>query len=395
MSTAPLDTRPGGFPPPSAAERGHSDRLVAHLVHAIAEAEGWISFADYMHAVLYAPGLGYYVAGAHKLGVSGDFVTAPELTPLFGRALSAQLAQVLAQVSNGEIIELGPGSGRLAADVLTTLAEQGALPARYLLLEVSPDLRERQRGQLATQIPALMPRVAWIDALPERWSGAVIANEVLDAVPAHLVARRDGEWFERGVTMDANASLVFCDRPLGGGMLRNMAQSRFPPGGDYASELNPAAEALVTTLGRRCDRGLMLLVDYGFPAAEYYHPQRDSGTLMVHYRHRALIDPFFCPGLSDMSAHVDFSAMARASVAGGMTVAGFATQAQFLLACGVLDGLARCGDPESAAYLRAAGAVHKLTSPAEMGELFKVLALTRGLDNELVGFRDGDRSHRL
>src|SRR5208283_2540888 len=208
MSTAPLNIGPGGLPPPSAAEREHSDRLVAHLVHGIAEAEGWISFTDYMRAALYAPGLGYYAAGAHKLGAAGDFVTAPELTPLFGRALSAQLAQVLAQVTGGEIIEVGPGSGGLAADVLTTLAEQDALPAHYLLLEVSPDLRERQRRHLADRIPEFMPQVAWIDSLPECWSGAVIANEVLDAVPVHLVARRNGEWFERGVTVDATVGLV-------------------------------------------------------------------------------------------------------------------------------------------------------------------------------------------
>lgn len=395
MSTAPLDARAGVLPPPSAAEREHSDRVVAHLTRLIAESAGWISFADYMHAVLYAPGLGYYSAGARKLGAAGDFVTAPELTPLFAGALAAQLAQILKPLTEGVIIELGPGSGCLASDMLTALAAQNALPAHYLLLEVSPDLRQRQRQHLAARIPELMPRVTWIDALPERWSGALIANEVLDAVPAHLVARRGREWFERGVTIDTTGSLAFCDRPLASGMLRKMAQSRFPMDGDYVSELNPATEALVTTIGQRCDRGLMLLVDYGFPAAEYYHPQRSAGTLMAHYRHRALADPFCHPGLSDMSAHVDFSAVARAGVAAGMTVAGFATQARFLLACGVLDALARCGEPQSAVYLRAANAVHRLTSPAEMGELFKVLALTRGLDVDLTAFRDDDFSHRL
>lgn len=395
MSTAPLDARLGALPPLSPTEREHSDRVVAHLVHAVAEAEGWISFADYMQAALYAPGLGYYVAGARKLGAAADFVTAPELTPLFGHALACQLAQVLGLVAGGEMIEVGPGSGCLAADLLTTLAEQETLPARYWLLEVSPDLRERQRNYLSARIPALMPRVAWIDTLPERWSGAVIANEVLDAVPAHVVARRDGEWLERGVTVDRRAGLTFCDRPLEPGMLRNMAQLRFPADGDYVSELNPAAEAFVTTLGQRCDRGLMLLIDYGFPELEYYHPQRDSGTLMAHYRQRALGNPFFCPGLIDITAHVDFSAVARAGSSAGMAVSGFAPQAHFLVACGVLDALARCGDPRSAAYLRAANAVQKLTSPAEMGELFKVLALTRDLEVELVGFRDGDWSHRL
>jgi len=317
------------------------------------------------------------------------------LTPLFGRTLAVQLAQVLAQVPDGEILEIGPGSGRLAADVLTALAERGSLPSRYLLLEVSPDLRERQREHLAAKVGDLMPRVQWIDVLPERWQGAVVANEVLDAVPAHLVVRRDGQWFERGVSLDASAHLAFADRPLPVGMLRRMAESRFPDHGDYASELNPTAEALVTGIAERCARGAMLLVDYGFPAAEYYHPQRDRGTLMAHYRHRALADPFCYPGLIDMTAHVDFSAMARAGIAAGMSVAGFATQAHFLVNCGVLDALARCGDPQSAAYLRAANAVQRLTSPAEMGELFKVLMFTRGIDAPLLGFREGERSHRL
>jgi len=216
MSPAPPDPRLSGLPPPSDTEHAHCARVVAHLVHAIADEEGWISFADYMNAALYAPGLGYYAAGAHKFGAGGDFITAPELTPLLGRTLAVQLAQVLAQVPDGEILEIGPGSGRLAADVLTALAGQGSLPSRYLLLEVSPDLRERQREHLAAKVGDLMPRVQWIDVLPERWQGAVVANEVLDAVPAHLVARRDRQWFERGVTVDAGAHLADGPVDLGG-----------------------------------------------------------------------------------------------------------------------------------------------------------------------------------
>ena len=371
--------------------------MLAHLRRTIAEADGWISFADYMNAALYAPGLGYYAAGAHKFGIGGDFITAPESTPLFGATLARQLAQVIAQApdSESEIIELGPGSGRLCADVLAALAKARALPARYRLLEVSPELRERQREHLAAAAREHLPRVEWIDMLPERWSGAVVANEVLDALPAHLVVRRGGEWLERGVSIDAAGALAFDDRGLASPGLRERARTRFPATGDYLSELNPAAEALVSSLAQRCERGLILLFDYGFPAAEYYHPQRNEGTLMAHHRHRAFADPFFRPGLVDLTAHVDFSAIARAGVARGMTVAGFATQAQFLVNCGVLDELALCGPPESTAYLRAASAVQKLTSPAEMGELIKVLALTRGIDAELVGFRDGDRSPRL
>jgi SAM-dependent MidA family methyltransferase len=345
--------------------------------------------------VLYAPGLGYYAAGTRKFGAAGDYVTAPELTSLFGAALAAQLAQILGHVPDGEIIELGPGSGRLAADILTAMAEQAKLPARYRLLEVSPELRERQRLHLAEKAPELRARIEWIDLLPERWQGAVIANELLDSVPPHLVLRRGDSWFERGVTVDASGRLAHDDRPLAAGTLLNAAQARFPAEGDYLSEINPAAEALVRTLALRCACGAMLLVDYGFPAAEYYHPQRSAGTLMAHYRHRAVADPFLLPGLADLTAHVDFTAIAHAGVAGGMRVGGYATQARFLLNCGLLDELARSGDPQSTAYLRQASAVHKLTSPAEMGELFKVLALVRGVDLELAGFREGDQTHRL
>ncbi|HTS23414.1 MAG TPA: SAM-dependent methyltransferase [Casimicrobiaceae bacterium] len=369
--------------------------MLAHLKRTIAEEDGWISFADYMSAVLYAPGLGYYASGTHKLGPGGDFVTAPELTPLFGRAVAVQIEQALGRLERREVIELGPGSGRLCADILAALAERDALPARYWLLEVSPDLRERQRAHLEKAVPEQLPRVGWIDMLPDRWEGAILANEVLDAVPVHLIVRGADEWLERGVVIDSDGRLGFADRALVSPALRERALARVPPVRDYLSELNPGGEALLSSLAQRCERGLMLILDYGFPAAEYYHPQRDRGTLMTHYRQHVLADPFFRPGLADLTAHVDFSAMARAGAGAGMTVAGFTTQARFLINCGILDALARCGDPGSSAYLRAASVVQKLTSPAEMGELVKVLALTRGIAPELAGFRDGDRAHRL
>ncbi len=395
MFPAPPDDSSRHFPALSPDEVAHAARVLAYVRRTIAEEGGWISFADYMSTVLYAPGLGYYAAGTPKLGASGDFVTAPELSPLFGKAVAVQLEQALGQLERAEVIEIGPGSGRLCGDVLSALAERDALPARYWLLEVSPDLRERQRQHLNAAAPDYLPRVGWIDVLPERWSGAVLANEVLDAVPVHLVLRQGGEWLERGVSVDAAGALGFDDRSLASSALRERARARFPDADDYLSEINPSAEALVSSLAQRCERGLMLLFDYGFPEAEYYHRQRSRGTLMTHYRHRMLPDPFFRPGLADLTAHVDFTAMARAGVAAGMTVAGFAGQAQFLVNCGILEALARSGDPQSSVYLRAAGAVQRLTSPAEMGELVKVLALTRGIEPELLGFREGDRSHRL
>jgi len=369
--------------------------VAAHIAQMIAAAGGWVSFADYMGAALYAPALGYYVAGSRKFGAEGDFVTAPELTPLFARALAAQLADVLKQVPDGALVELGPGDGRLAADVLEALARRDALPERCCLLEVSPELRERQRAHLQSRVAELMPRIEWIDALPQRWSGAVVANEVLDAIPPHIVVRAGGNWLERGVAIDGRGRLCFDDRPLERAPLRDAAEARFPPDCDYVSEINAAAPALVRAIAQRCESGAMFIIDYGFPAREYYHPQRNAGTLMAHYRHRSLADPFLFPGLADLTAHVDFTAIAHAGVAGGMTVAGYTSQARFLINCGMLDELAVFADVQSAAYLREAAAVQKLLSPSEMGELFKVMALVRGIDGPLAGFDEGDQSYRL
>jgi len=395
MAHTPSSGDRANIPVPTREALAHSARVIAFIERMIATSGGWISFADYMGAALYAPGLGYYVAGARKFGPAGDFVTAPELTTLFGEALAAPIEAVLAQLPHSSVIELGPGTGRLAADVLSALAARDALPERYCLLEVSPELRERQREQLRDRVPDLLPRIKWIDVLPERWRGALLANEMLDAVPPHLIARRDGAWFERGAEIDAAGKFRFADRPLADGSLRDAASARFPGEGDYASEINPAAQALVRSLALRCDAGALLIFDYGFPASEYYHPQRDGGTVMTHYRHRTVDDPFFLPGLADLTAHVDFSAIAHAGVAGGMSLTGYATQASFLINCGILDALARRGEPQSAAYLREAAAVQKLLSPAEMGELFKALAMSKDIDVDMIGFQGGDQSHRL
>jgi SAM-dependent MidA family methyltransferase len=395
MAHTPSNGERASMPQPSPDALAHSARVVAYIDKLIAGSGGWISFADYMGAALYAPGLGYYAAGSRKFGSDGDFVTAPELTPLFAEALAVQAGSVLAQLPRSVLIELGPGTGRLAADLLAALAPRDALPDRYLLLEVSPDLRERQRAYLRERVPECLQRVEWIDVLPAEWRGVLLANEMLDAIPPHLIARRGSEWLERGVQHGGAGTLRFGDRPLPHGTLRDAARARYPAEGDYLSEINPAAQALVKSLGTRCAAGLLLMLDYGFPAGEYYHPQRKSGTVMAHYRHRAMDDPFFLPGLADLTAHVDFSAIAHAGVAGGMSVAGYATQARFLINCGILDALASRGDPRSASYLREAAAVQKLLSPAEMGELFKVLAMTKNMDEDLVGFREGDQSHRL
>jgi len=391
------------LPEPDAAARDHSERVTAHIRAAIASSGERIAFSRYMELALYAPRLGYYSAGATKLGAAGDFVTAPEMTPLFATALAAQVGAILDATERREIVELGGGSGRLAAGLLQALAERDALPSRYAILEVSPDLAARQRETLDRLDPTLRERVIWIGALPEAIDGAVIANEVLDAVPCELVARRRGEWRERGVGWKAApkasgdgacGAFDWSDAPADA-RLAALAAARFPPGVDYESEINALAEALVEDIGRRMTGGAALFIDYGFPAAEYYHPQRSEGTLMCHYRHRAHGDPFAWPGLCDITAHVDFTAMAEAGERAGLAVAGYTALAPFLIGCRILDALAMAGAPESAAYVRAAASVQKLLAPSEMGELFKVLALARSDAIAWPGFGIVDRRHRL
>ena len=376
------------LPAPAADARAHSARVVAHIRDEIERAGGCIPFTRYMDLALYAPGLGYYVAGARKFGDAGDFVTGPELSPLYGAALARQLATILDASADRAIVEFGAGSGALGASVLSLIDAQ---VSRYLILEVSPSLREAQRATIAARVPAMLPRVEWLDRMPPKLDGAVVMNEVLDAIPPRLVERRDDAWFERGVTW-RDGAFAWQMQPLADARIEALAHDRFPPHGDYASEVNPAAEALVTTVGRRLASGALVVVDYGFPRGEYYHAQRSGGTLVGHYRHRVHADPFLWPGLSDLTSHVDFTAIAAAGERAGLRVAGFATQASFLLGCGILDLLRDVGAPESVEYLRAAGAVQKLLSPAEMGELFKALLLAKS-DVRALALRD--QAHRL
>ena len=381
--------RPIPLPEPDADARAHSTRVLTAIRAAITAGGGFLPFRDYMQIAMYAPGLGYYVAGTRKFGAGGDFVTGPELTSLFGHALAVDVAATLAATNEREIVELGAGSGRLAADLLAALDAAGAAPSRYRIVEVSPELRDRQRASVRDD-----PRVEWLTALPPAINGAIVMNEVLDAIAPDVVVRRAGAWFERGVAW-RDGALGWAERPLTDALLRARAEARFPPGVDYASEINPAAEALVEHLGRRLASGALLAIDYGFPRHEYYHPQRAAGTLIAHYRHRSTSDPFLWPGLADLTAHVDFTAVAEAGERAGLVVEGFTAQAAFLLASGILDGLAAVGDPTTTAYLREAAAVQMLTSPAEMGELFKVIALARTPGIAWRGFSLVDVAHRL
>lgn len=383
------------LPIPAPEAVAHSQRLHQALVDEISAAGGWFSFARFMEQLLYAPGLGYYAAGARKFGAAGDFVTAPEMTALFGRALACQVAQVMA-ASAPMVLEVGAGSGRLAADLLLTLEQADALPERYFILDLSADLRQRQQQTIAAAVPHLLARVEWLDRLPEDFSGAVVANELLDAMPAHIVAWREDGIFERGVSLDATGRFTWNERPASGALLAAAEeigeQCTLPPG--FESEISLAARAWAAEWGHRLNKGALLLIDYGFPRREFYHQQRGRGTLMCHYRHHAHADPFYLPGLQDVTVHVDFTSIIAAAHPAGLELLGYTSQGQFLLNCGILDRLEEIpnGTPE---YIRAAGAVGKLLMPHEMGELFKVIAIGRGMDDTLCGFSNGDQSRRL
>ncbi|MEO8136776.1 MAG: SAM-dependent methyltransferase [Betaproteobacteria bacterium] len=399
MTQPPESPRPGapslpsGLPSPDAAALIHGARVAARIVEDIRRAGGWIPFSAFMRLALYAPGLGYYVAGARKFGADGDFYTAPELSPLFGQALANQVAEVLRE-SGGGVLELGAGTGQLAAELLIQLESMSTLPNAYAILETSPDLRERQRETLAARVPHLATHVQWLDALPAAWTGVIVGNEVLDALPAELLYRQDDVPLRRGVALDAAGGFIWKDRPLREGVYRAAISALFPEG-DYLSEINPEAEALTATLARLLQRGLLLWIDYGFPAREYYHPQRTAGTLMCHYRQYSHADPLMLAGLQDITAHVDFSAIARAGEEAGLDLAGYTGQATFLLNCGITDLLQQAGEPGTETFLRESNAVQRLLSPAEMGELFKVIGFTRGIARPLRGFARGDRAGRL
>jgi len=382
-----MPLRHSSLPAPSTEQREHSQRLRALVASDIRANGGWIPFDRYMRQVLYAPGLGYYSAGTTKLGdatAGGDFVTAPEISPLFAQALAAQVAQIFEHMP-AQIVEFGAGSGRLASDLIAALHARGVACARYAIVEVSPDLRQRQQQRLA-QAP-----VEWLDAPPDGFEGVMLANEVLDVMPVRLFARRGGSIVERGVGL-RDERLVLEEHEAPPELRTAVAEIERDVGelpADYVSEIGFEARAWVASVGDWLRRGVLLAVDYGFPRREYYHPQRLMGTIMCHYRHRAHADPFWWPGLNDLTAHVDFSAIAEAAHAAGLDVLGYTSQVHFLLNCGLIDRLGEHHVPASSA------AAHRLVSEAEMGELFKVLAVGRGIDVPLVGFARGDRLHRL
>jgi len=385
------------LPEPSIDAQMASRSLQTLIANDIRHNSGWIPFARYMELALYAPGLGYYSGGSAKLGKDGDFTTAPEITALFGQSVARVAADLMRQ-SAPQIMEFGAGTGKLAFDILTELRDAGVPLHRYLIVELSGELRARQQERLRG-----FPQVQWLDRLPDAFSGVVVGNEVLDAMPVSLVVKTEQGWKERGVGLSGVSARSFAwrDRPVDQALVAQIPDADALPVG-YLTEVHPVAAGFMQSVARMLRAGhaasghggAALFFDYGFPAREYYLDQRERGTLMCHYRHHAHDDPFFLPGLQDITAHVDFTAMAQAALDGGLDLLGYSSQAAFLIDAGIGELLQRTPVDDERRYLPLANAMQKLVSPAEMGELFKALVV--GIHTALPErFTRNDRSARL
>ncbi len=395
MPASPL--LPAGLPPVDPQSAAHSQLVENHLLECLtASPQGRLSFEEWMAQALYAPGLGYYAAGNTKFGAdlpTGDFTTAPEMTPLFGQVLARQVAQILKMTGTNTVLEFGAGTGALAASLIPALQELG-IDIRYQILEVSADLSARQAERLAPWAQS----VEWLDTLPDAFEGCVVANEVLDAMPVTLFRWNEaGHLMELGVQARPEGSPPFeWEEQPANADLRSVIENRMPALPGYRSEVNLQAEAWVRQLGGWLKNGAALLIDYGFPQREYYHPQRLTGTLMCHFRHHSHDQPLVLAGIQDITAHVDFTAMADAALEGGLDVLGYTNQARFLLNAGLPSLLqAAMTGPQTSNMPAQLSAVQKLVSEAEMGELFKVLAVGRGVEPPLLGFIQGDRRGAL
>ena len=393
---------PTSLPRPDAASAAHSQKVADHLQSRIVADGGCISFATYMHEALYAPGLGYYSAGATKFGGAGDFTTAPEISPVFGYVLARQCAPVLSdlreQQASATILEVGAGSGKLAADLLTRLQSLDALPDEYRILEVAADLRERQEVYLRESIPELAERVTWLNEFPPQSSGVVIANEVIDALPVERFVRRGDRLMQICVALENNL-FVFVEREapdiLAAAIERIEADLGTPLPEGYVSEVNLAAPAWLADIAGTLQAGILFLFDYGTSRREYYAADRDGGWLRCHFRHHAHSDPLILPGIQDITAWVDFSAIAAAAVNAGLGISGYVSQAHFLVNGGLADELRHFTELPADAQVQLSAQVKLLTLPGEMGENFKCLGLGRGLARGLASLETMDRTHTL
>lgn len=393
------------LPKPDADAAAHTTRLLDRIYAEIIAAGGAISFARFMELALYAPGLGYYRAGTRKFGSGGDFITAPELSALFSRCVARQCRELLAQLAGGVILELGAGTGIMAADILRELHELGTLPERYVILELSGELRARQRQTLSDRMPDFLPRVDWLDTLPESgFRGVILCNEVLDALPVerfritangpHRLMVKQAkpttgsdhtlEWAEEAADATLTAAIAGIEADIG-----------YPLPEGYTSEYVPHLADWVRTLADSLTAGALLLIDYGYSRRDYYHPERNDGTLLCHYRHRVHADPLILPGLQDITASVDFTAVADAGRDAGLEVAGYTSQSYFLFGCGIMELLSAMDPADTVHYFEQARQAKMLILPGEMGERFKAIGLTRGIGIPLQGFTFKDQRHQL
>ena len=389
---------PPSLPQPDPTSLEHSGRVADYIRSRIAEAGGSIAFAEFMHHALYAPGLGYYTAGSTKFGAEGDYVTAPEVSSVFGRVLARQCAEVLHQVRDGAILEYGAGSGKLAVDVLEALANFDSLPSKYLILEVSPDLRERQEVYIHERLPLYADLVEWVDDVPDRLRGVIVANEVLDSIPVERFVRRDAGVMQLRVTArDDGFDYVEAPAPEAVvryiGVVERDLGRQLPDG--FVSEICLATSPWIGGMSHALREGVAFLFDYGVSRREYFAPERSDGWLRCHFRHHAHNDALALPGIQDLTAWVDFSSVAAAAVAQGFDIAGYSAQAQFLMAGGLDEDLRDFASLPLEEQLRLSQQVKTLTLPGEMGERFKCIALRKGHIATPSAFSLADRAHTL
>lgn len=395
------------LPEPSAENKAHSDKLKQLIQKNITAQGGKISFSDYMNMALYTPGLGYYSAGLKKFGKQGDFVTAPEISPLFAQCLALQCIHIMQQMKQKKLLEVGAGSGIMAIELVLELEKQQQLPEQYLILELSAELKDRQQQAIKAKLPHLYPLFVWLDHLPEKhFSGIVLANELLDAMPIHLLKLEQQSTLERYVAVNGEGNFIWQDAPPSNPRLYEVAETirmqqkklqhlNDQPDKPYITEVNLQAVDWLKSIADILFEGAILLIDYGYTAQEYYHPQRSMGTLMCHYQHHRHTDPFYLPGLQDITAHVDFSSIAATAKASALQVCGFTTQAHFLMAGGLVE-LTKDLDPnDTLNFVQIAQQIKMLTLPEEMGELFKVILLSKGKRLSLPAFNLKDFQNRL